>query len=218
MCGGKDSWGVHRTKLLLQRLHHNPFERPWINCRACLNYSSPSPDLLLVLSSSVCSLFYRFPWRRTVHLFAQTTLHYYLLSPASRVITTATFFPSPPPPPSMTFQQFRRERASSDKAQAAVPTSTAKRPSLPSRTNSAPVGALFQLDPSKLTTSASQNVGNQTVVEEDQSPSMSSGTPTMPPRVGDEVCPFPSVYRWISMVYRLNHGALSHYPNRIFPM
>lgn len=96
----------------------------------------------------------------------------------------------------MTFQQFRRERASSDKAQAAVPTSTAKRPSLPSRTNSAPVGALFQLDPSKLTTSASQNVGNQTVLEEDQT---SSGTSTMPPRVGDEVWPFPSVYRWISI-------------------
>lgn len=92
----------------------------------------------------------------------------------------------------MTLQQLRRERASSDKAQA-VPTPVPKRPSLPNRTNSAPVGALYQVNSTSTTTTkvapGTPSIGQQTVIEENQSPSptMSSGNPAMPPRVGDEV-------------------------------
>lgn len=108
----------------------------------------------------------------------------------------------------MTSQQNRRERAFSDKAQAAQ-TPIPKRPSLPNRTNSAPVGALHQMTTTtKVAPSAGQHkVGQQTVIEEDQSSiattattdsttgttatttrTTSSGNPAMPSRVGDEVC------------------------------
>ena len=98
----------------------------------------------------------------------------------------------------MTSQQSRRERASSDKVQA-VQNSVPKRPSLPNRTNSAPVGALHQVT----TTKMAPKVGQQTVIEEDQSPTAttaaktttktdptapSSGKSAGPSRVGDEVC------------------------------
>lgn len=108
----------------------------------------------------------------------------------------------------MTSQQSRRERASSDKAQA-VQDPIPKRPSLPNRTNSAPVGALQQVTTTKMAPSTGQHkVGQQTVIEEDHSPTAtsstattaattttktgpataSSGKPAVSSRVGDEVC------------------------------
>lgn len=108
----------------------------------------------------------------------------------------------------MTSQQSRRERASSDKAQA-VQDPIPKRPSLPNRTNSAPVGALQQVTTTKMAPSTGQHkVGQQTVIEEDHSSTAtsstaataattttktgpataSSGKPAVSSRVGDEVC------------------------------
>lgn len=107
----------------------------------------------------------------------------------------------------MTSQQSRRERASSDKAQA-VQNPIPKRPGLPNRTNSAPAGDLQQVTTTKMAPSTGQHkVGQQTVVEEDHSPTAtsptattaattttktepttaSSGKPAVPSRVGDEV-------------------------------
>lgn len=112
----------------------------------------------------------------------------------------------------MASQQGRKERASSDRIQAEQ-APILKRPSLPNRTNSAPVGALHQMTTTKVAPSTSHHqVGQQTVIEEDQSSTTtkdttdttdtmattattattarttSSGNPAMPPRVGDEVC------------------------------
>lgn len=93
----------------------------------------------------------------------------------------------------MTFQQIRRERASSDKAQGLPSVSVPQRPSLPSRTNSAPVGALFQLDSSsKMTSMTTKDAGlkklvrQQTVPEEEML--STTGSPTaIAQRVSDEV-------------------------------
>ncbi|KAF7597050.1 hypothetical protein BBP40_010524 [Aspergillus hancockii] len=82
----------------------------------------------------------------------------------------------------MTSQTPRRERSSSDKAQAMfVP----QRPGLPDRTISAPAGCLFKLDSSK----SAGDTGNkieQTVIEEDENMAAAGKNGVPSTRLGDE--------------------------------
>ena len=79
----------------------------------------------------------------------------------------------------------RRERAASDRGQE-IPTNIPKRPSLQSRTISAPAGGLYKLN-------NSTNEGNkvrQPLIEEDevQSPTNGSFPRSHAVKTGDEVC------------------------------
>lgn len=71
----------------------------------------------------------------------------------------------------MASQPLRRERASSDKAEAApIP----QRPGLPNRTISAPVGGLYRLDSAR-TAMESGNKVDRTLLEEDENPPSPGG-------------------------------------------
>ena len=89
----------------------------------------------------------------------------------------------------MTSQTPRRERSSSDKAQAVfVP----QRPGLPGRTISAPAGGLHKLDSSKVAIEAGSKIEPPVIEEEDSMGSSGkNGVPSA--RAGDEVQPKPSV-------------------------
>jgi len=106
----------------------------------------------------------------------------------------------------MTFQQIRRERASSDKAQGLPSIPVPQRPSLPSRTNSAPVGALFQLDSSsKMTSMMPKDAGLKNLVRQQTLPEeemlSTAGSPTaIPQRVSDEV--------WFTWMEGVLYGSL----------
>lgn len=88
----------------------------------------------------------------------------------------------------MTSQTPRRERSSSDKAQAMfVP----QRPGLPGRTISAPAGGLYKLDSSKLATDTGNKI-EQTLLEEDENMTPSRKNGVTSTRVGDETSSKPN--------------------------
>ena len=74
-------------------------------------------------------------------------------------------------PVTMTSQPTRRERASSDKAQA-VP--VPQRPGLPNRTISAPAGGVYRLESARMAMESGNKV-DRTLVEEDENPSSAGG-------------------------------------------
>ncbi|KAL4928566.1 putative Ras guanyl-nucleotide exchange factor RasGEF [Aspergillus undulatus] len=82
----------------------------------------------------------------------------------------------------MASQPSRRERASSDRAQAApVP----QRPGLPSRTISAPPGGLYKIDSGRAVMEGGSTV-DRTLIEEDEGPIHSGGNGISSPQVGNE--------------------------------
>ncbi|KAE8146146.1 ras guanyl-nucleotide exchange factor RasGEF [Aspergillus avenaceus] len=87
----------------------------------------------------------------------------------------------------MTSQQSRRERSSSDKAQAFIP----QRPGLPGRTISAPAGGLYKLDTSRMPTDTGNRIG-QTVIEEDENSLPSGKNGGSSTRAGDETSSKPN--------------------------
>ncbi|KAL4989535.1 ras guanine nucleotide exchange factor domain-containing protein [Aspergillus falconensis] len=92
----------------------------------------------------------------------------------------------------MASQPSRRERASSDRAQAGL---VPQRPGLQSRTSSAPPGGLYKLDSSRTAMEGGSGVG-RTLVEEDESPTHGGGSGVSSPQVGYEANPklsFPHV-------------------------
>ncbi|RDW70607.1 putative Ras guanyl-nucleotide exchange factor RasGEF [Aspergillus mulundensis] len=92
----------------------------------------------------------------------------------------------------MASQPSRRERASSDRAQAGL---VPQRPGLQSRTISAPPGGLYKLDSTRAAMEGSSSVG-RTLVEEDEGPTHGGGTAVSSPQVGNETNPkssFPHV-------------------------
>ncbi|KAL4785361.1 ras guanyl-nucleotide exchange factor RasGEF [Aspergillus varians] len=82
----------------------------------------------------------------------------------------------------MASQSMRRERASSDRAQAGL---LPQRPSLQSRTISAPPGGLYKLDSPRTAMEGGNGVG-RTLVEEDESPTHGEGSRVPSPQVGNE--------------------------------
>ncbi|KAL3433005.1 ras guanine nucleotide exchange factor domain-containing protein [Aspergillus tetrazonus] len=82
----------------------------------------------------------------------------------------------------MASQPSRRERASSDRAQAGL---VPQRPGLQSRTSSAPPGALYKLDSSRTAMEGGSSVG-RTLVEEDESSTYGGGSGVSSPQVGFE--------------------------------
>ncbi|OJI87098.1 hypothetical protein ASPTUDRAFT_116096 [Aspergillus tubingensis CBS 134.48] len=87
----------------------------------------------------------------------------------------------------MASQPLRRERASSDKADAAP---FPQRPGLPSRTISAPVGGLYRLDSAR-TAMESGNKVDRTLLEEDENPP-SAGGDRVSSSTREETTPKPS--------------------------
>ncbi|PWY85359.1 ras GEF [Aspergillus eucalypticola CBS 122712] len=87
----------------------------------------------------------------------------------------------------MASQPSRRERASSDKADAAP---FPQRPGLPSRTISAPVGGLYRLDSARTAMESGNKVG-RTLLEEDENPP-SAGGDRVPSSTREETTPKPS--------------------------
>lgn len=79
----------------------------------------------------------------------------------------------------MSYQQSRRERASSDRAQAVPPTAR-QRPGLGSRTASAPEGQLHKLG-SERRLSSGMRVGH-TLLEEDEGSAAAGHGASLPPR------------------------------------
>ncbi|KAL4963840.1 putative Ras guanyl-nucleotide exchange factor RasGEF [Aspergillus stella-maris] len=80
----------------------------------------------------------------------------------------------------MASQPTRRERASSDRAQAAP---IAQRPGLQNRTISAPPGGLYKLDPGRAVMEGGTTVDR---IEEDESPTQSGGNWVPSPQIGNE--------------------------------
>ncbi|KAL4907292.1 hypothetical protein BDW74DRAFT_122815 [Aspergillus multicolor] len=92
----------------------------------------------------------------------------------------------------MASQPSRRERASSDRAQAGL---VPQRPGLQSRTISAPPGGLYKLNSTRAAMEGSSSVG-RTLVEEDEGPIHGGGTAVSSSQVGNETNPksnFPHV-------------------------
>ncbi|KAL3472887.1 ras guanine nucleotide exchange factor domain-containing protein [Aspergillus californicus] len=83
----------------------------------------------------------------------------------------------------MASQPPRRERASSDRAQAGL---VPKRPGLQNRTISAPSGGLYKLDSSRTVMEGSSSSVGRTVIEEDESSLQGQGNGTLSPRIGNE--------------------------------
>ncbi|KAL6234123.1 hypothetical protein BDW75DRAFT_231423 [Aspergillus navahoensis] len=83
----------------------------------------------------------------------------------------------------MASQPSRRERASSDRAQAGL---VPQRPGLQYRTSSAPPGGLYKFDSSRTAMEGGTSVG-RTLVEEDESPTHGGGSGVSSPQVGHEV-------------------------------
>ncbi|KAL5339078.1 ras guanine nucleotide exchange factor domain-containing protein [Aspergillus crustosus] len=93
----------------------------------------------------------------------------------------------------MSSQPSRRERASSDRAQAGLPP---QRPGLQSRTNSAPPGGLYKLDSlSRSVMEGGSSIG-RTLIEEDETSTHGEGNGVSSPQIGSEFNPrssFPHV-------------------------
>ncbi|KAL4869131.1 hypothetical protein BDV12DRAFT_185364 [Aspergillus spectabilis] len=92
----------------------------------------------------------------------------------------------------MSSQPPRRERASSDRAQAGL---LPQRPGLQNRTISAPPGGLYKLDSSRAAMEGGSSIG-RTLIEEDESPTHSGGNGVSSPPIGSETTPrssFPHV-------------------------
>ncbi|KAK1149535.1 hypothetical protein N8T08_005084 [Aspergillus melleus] len=87
----------------------------------------------------------------------------------------------------MTSQYSRRERASSDRAQAQpVPSLPPQRPGLQSRTISAPVGGLYKLNTSNISGMDNGHKVDRAVIEEDEFLSSPGRNRLSSPRAGDE--------------------------------
>ena len=102
------------------------------------------------------------------------------------------YFPFAPPRRAlhltMTSQYSRRERASSDRAQAQpVPSIPPQRPGLQSRTISAPVGGLYKLNTSNISGMDNGHKVDRAVIEEDEFLSSPGRNRVSSPRAGDEV-------------------------------
>lgn len=95
----------------------------------------------------------------------------------------------------MASQPPRRERASSDRAQAQAVPSVPQRPGLQSRTISAPVGGLYKLDTSRLTVMDNGHKVDRAVLEEDEFLSSPARNGVSSPRGGDEVRPSLNSFR-----------------------
>jgi hypothetical protein len=83
----------------------------------------------------------------------------------------------------MTFEQQRRERSSSDRAQ---PAPFPQRPGLPGRTISAPAGGLYKLDSSRMATDTRSKVESP-LIEEEEHVLSRSDTGLLPIRDGNGV-------------------------------
>lgn len=90
--------------------------------------------------------------------------------------------------PKMTFEQQRRERSSSDRAQ---PAPFPQRPGLPGRTTSAPAGCLYKLDSSRMAADTRSKVESP-LIEEEEHVLSRSDTSLLPIRDGNGISQKPN--------------------------